>query len=289
MKTVLRTLALFPNWTEDPADHLADVERLAADYAKRNGHDAAAVLADLDALAGKIAAAAAELSDVQDMQAFTAAGLELGASTGSAPAGDLDACDRRAGDLEHQRQLYAALFDAVCRQLAAAGFTLTAHQIGGHKFNHQQRHSLAKLVTQPGRFTATAEDTATRERLIKNLYEALTQNGYISGPYEAFNYYFGPTVHPEAEKPASGLIWAKSDALFGVFAFMLADVMRSGRDVNYNTFLAAFPGRNEHTLRSAVSRARCADNKQSKSRRASRGKDELKDCIEQAIKETLKK
>lgn len=286
MQTVLRTLALFPGWTEDPAGHLADVERLAADYAKRNGHDAAAVLADLDALAGKIAAAAAELSDVQDMQAFNAATLELDAEAQPAGAENLA---RKAGDLEHQRQLYAALFDAVCGQLAAAGFTLTAHQIGGHKFNHQQRHSLAKLVTQPGRFTATAEDTATRERLIKNLYEALSQNGYISGPYEAFNYYFGPTVHPEAEKPTSGLIWAKSDALFGVFAFMLADVMRSGRDVNYNTFLAAFPGRNEHTLRSAVSRARCADNKQSKSRRASRGKDELKDCIEQAIKTTLKK
>lgn len=278
MQTVLRTLALFPGWTEDPAGHLADVERLAADYAKRNGHDAAAVLADLDALAGRIAAAAAELSDVQDMQAFTAAGLELGAS--GAAAGDLDACDRRADHLARQRQLYASLFDAVCRALAAVGFTLTAHQIGGHQFTHQQRRSLAQLTARPRRLE---DDQAAA------IYWKLTENGYITGPISAFMYYFGPTVHPEAEKPTAGLIWAKSTALFGVFVFTLAKIMQQADKPDYDTFIEAFPNMNAASLESAVSRARCAEYEQSKSRRATRGRAELIRCFNEALSITLKK
>lgn len=268
MQTVLRNLALFPGWTEDPAGHLEDVERLAAGYAKR-GHDAAAVLADLDTLAGRIAATEAELSDVEDMHAFTEA-------AGSTPA-ELGALAQRAGHLERQRQLYAAVFDAICRQLAAAGLQLTPHQIGGHKYSYQQRQSLAQLTAGPMQQGRLTEDTTAA------LYHQLTQRGYLRGPYEAFVYYFGPVVHPEAKKPASGLIWAKSPALFAVFALTLAKVMQVTSDaVDCLAFVEAFPGMNEDSLRSAVSRARCG-------RRATRGKDDLLNCFNEALSITPKK
>ena len=123
---------------------------------------------------------------------------------------------------QHVKAIIAALdalFCEICRALNAEGLTLTGRQISALKRAGLPDALAEELETIKGEHLASIPEA---ERLEDGsaaaLYEELTHQGLISGPYAAFSYYLGQ-VTPGKKKPqGEALKWTGNKAEFAYFA-----------------------------------------------------------------------
>lgn len=112
-----------------------------------------------------------------------------------------------------------ALFVELCRAMDAEGLTLTGGQISALKRAGLPDALAEELDAIKGEHLASIPEA---ERLEDGsaaaLYEELTRQGLISGPYAAFSYHLGQVTQGKQKAPREGLKWTGNKAEFAYFA-----------------------------------------------------------------------
>ena len=112
-----------------------------------------------------------------------------------------------------------ALFCEICRALDAEGLTLTGGQISALKRAGLPDALAEELETIKGVHLASIPEAERLEdESAAVLYEELTRQGFISGPYAAFSYYLGQVTRGKQKAPGEGLKWTGKKAEFAYFA-----------------------------------------------------------------------
>lgn len=122
-----------------------------------------------------------------------------------------------------------ALFVELCSALGAEGLTLTGGQISALKRAGLPDALAEELDAIKGEHLASIPEA---ERLEDGsaaaLYEELTRQGLISGPYAAFSYYLGQVTQGKQKAPREGLKWAGNKAEFAYFARLFSEFTQPG-------------------------------------------------------------
>lgn len=122
-----------------------------------------------------------------------------------------------------------ALFIELCRALGAEGLTLTGGQISALKRAGLPDALAEELDAIKGEHLASIPEA---ERLEDGsaaaLYEELTRQGLISGPYAAFSYYLGQVTQGKQKAPREDLKWAGNKAEFAYFARLFSEFTQPG-------------------------------------------------------------
>lgn len=122
-----------------------------------------------------------------------------------------------------------ALFCEICRALDAEGLTLTGGQISALKRAGLPDALAEELDAIKGEHLASIPEA---ERLedgsAATLYEKLTRQGLISGPYAAFSYYLGQVIPGEPKTPGEPLKWTGKRSEFAYFARCFANFTQRG-------------------------------------------------------------
>ena len=122
-----------------------------------------------------------------------------------------------------------ALFCEICRALDAEGLTLTGGQISALKRAGLPDALAEELNAIKGEHLASIQEA---ERLEDGsaaaLYEELTRQGLISGPYAAFSYYLGQVAQGKQKAPREGLKWAGNKAEVAYFARLFSEFTQPG-------------------------------------------------------------
>ena len=122
-----------------------------------------------------------------------------------------------------------ALFVELCRALDAEGLTLTGGQISALKRAGLPDALAEELEAIKGEHLASIPEA---ERLEDGnaaaLYEELTRQGLISGPYAAFSYYLGQVTREKRKAPGEGLKWTGNKAEFAYFARLFSEFTQPG-------------------------------------------------------------
>lgn len=122
-----------------------------------------------------------------------------------------------------------ALFVELCSALGAEGLTLTGGQISALKRAGLPDALAEELDAIKGEHLASIPEA---ERLEDGsaaaLYEELTRQGLISGPYAAFSYYLGQVTRGKQKAPREGLKWAGNKAEFAYFARLFSEFTQPG-------------------------------------------------------------
>lgn len=122
-----------------------------------------------------------------------------------------------------------ALFVELCRALDAEGLTLTGGQISALKRAGLPDALAEELEAIKGEHLASIPEA---ERLEDGnaaaLYEELTRQGLISGPYAAFFYYLGRVTREKQKAPREGLKWTGNKAEFAYFARLFSEFTQPG-------------------------------------------------------------
>lgn len=133
---------------------------------------------------------------------------------------------------QHVKAIIAALdalFCEICRALGAEGLTLTGGQISALKRAGLPDALAEELDAIKGEHLASIPEA---ERLEDGsaaaLYEELTRQGLISGPYAAFSYYLGQVTQGKQKAPREGLKWAGNKAEFAYFARLFSEFTQPG-------------------------------------------------------------
>ena len=117
-----------------------------------------------------------------------------------------------------------ALFAELCRALDAEGLTLTGGQISALKRAGLPDALAEELEAIKGEHLASIPE---RERLDDRsaaaLYEELTRQRLICGPYAAFAYYLGQVTRGKKKAPGEGLKWTGNKAEFAYFARLFSE------------------------------------------------------------------
>lgn len=112
-----------------------------------------------------------------------------------------------------------ASFVELCRALDAEGLTLTGGQISALKRAGLPDALAEELETIKGVHLASIPEAERLEdESAAVLYEELTRQGLISGPYAAFSYYLGQVTREKRKAPGEGLKWTGKEAEFAYFA-----------------------------------------------------------------------
>lgn len=112
-----------------------------------------------------------------------------------------------------------ALFCEICRALDAEGLTLTGGQISALKRAGLPDALAEELETiKRGHLASIPEAERLEDGSAAALYEELTRQGLISGPYSAFSYYLGQVTQGKQKAPREGLKWTGNKAEFAYFA-----------------------------------------------------------------------
>ena len=116
-----------------------------------------------------------------------------------------------------------ALFCEICRALDAEGLTLTGGQISALKRAGLSDALAEELEAIKGEHLASIPEAERLEdESAAILYEELTRQGLISGPYAAFSYYLGQATQGRQKAPREGLKWTGNEAEFAYFAQLFA-------------------------------------------------------------------
>lgn len=117
-----------------------------------------------------------------------------------------------------------ALFCKICRALDAEGLTLTGGQISAIKRAGLPDALAEELEAIKREHLASIQEA---ERLeggsAAALYDELTRQGLISGPYTAFSYYLGQVTQGKQKAPGEGLKWTGNKAEFAYFARLFSE------------------------------------------------------------------
>lgn len=117
-----------------------------------------------------------------------------------------------------------ALFVELCRALDAEGLTLTGGQISALKRAGLPDALAEELEAIKGEHLASIPEAERLEdRNAAALYEELTRQGLICGPYTAFAYHLGQVTRGKQEAPAEGLKWTGNKAEFAYFARLFSE------------------------------------------------------------------
>ena len=111
-----------------------------------------------------------------------------------------------------------ALFCEICRALDAEGLTLTGGQISALKRAGLPDALAEELETiKRVHLASIPEAERLEDKSAAALYEELTRQGLISGPYAAFSYYLGQVTREKRKAPGEGLKWMGNEAEFAYF------------------------------------------------------------------------
>ena len=112
-----------------------------------------------------------------------------------------------------------ALFCEICRALDAEGLTLTGGQISALKRAGLPDALAEELETiKRGYLASIPEEERLEDKSATALYEELTRQGLIFGPYTAFAYYLGQFTRGKQKAPGEDLKWTGNKAEFAYFA-----------------------------------------------------------------------
>ena len=122
-----------------------------------------------------------------------------------------------------------ALFCEICRALDAEGLTLTGGQISALKRAGLSDALAEELEAIKGEHLASIPEAERLEdESAAVLYEELTRQGLISGPYAAFSYYLGQATQGRQKAPREGLKWTGKEAEFAYFARLFSEFTQPG-------------------------------------------------------------
>ena len=122
-----------------------------------------------------------------------------------------------------------ALFVELCRALDAEGLTLTGGQISALKRAGLSDALAEELEAIKGEHLASIPEAERLEdRNAAALYEELTRQGLISGPYAAFSYHLGRVTREKQKAPGEGLKWTGNKAEFAYFARIFSEFTQPG-------------------------------------------------------------
>ena len=122
-----------------------------------------------------------------------------------------------------------ASFVELCRALDAEGLTLTGGQISALKRAGLPDALAEELETIKGVHLASIPEAERLEdESAAVLYEELTRQGFISGPYAAFSYYLGQVTQGKQKAPGEGLKWTGNKAEFAYFARLFSEFTQPG-------------------------------------------------------------
>lgn len=122
-----------------------------------------------------------------------------------------------------------ALFCEICRALDAEGLTLTGGQISALKRAGLPEALAEELETiKRGHLASIPEAERLEDGSAAALYEELTRQGLISGPYTAFSYYLGQVAQGKKKAPREGLKWTGKRSEFAYFARCFANFTQRG-------------------------------------------------------------
>lgn len=122
-----------------------------------------------------------------------------------------------------------ALFCEICRALDAQGLTLTGGQISALK-----RAGLPDALAEEleaikrERLASIPEAERLEDESAAALFEELTRQGFICGPYTAFYYHFGRVAQGKQKAPGEGLKWTGNKAEFAYFARLFSEFTQLG-------------------------------------------------------------
>ena len=122
-----------------------------------------------------------------------------------------------------------ALFCEICRALDAEGLTLTGGQISALKRAGLPDALAEELETIKREHLASIPEAERLEdESAAVLYEELTRQGFISGPYAAFSYYLGQVTRGKQKAPGEGLKWTGNKAEFAYFSRLFSEFTQPG-------------------------------------------------------------
>lgn len=122
-----------------------------------------------------------------------------------------------------------ALFAQLCRALDAEGLTLTGGQISTLKRAGLPDALAEELEAIKGEHLASIPEAERLEdESAAVLYEELTSQGLICGPYSAFCYYLGQVTQGKQKAPGEGLKWTGNKAEFAYFARLFSEFTQPG-------------------------------------------------------------
>lgn len=122
-----------------------------------------------------------------------------------------------------------ALFAQLCRALDAEGLTLTGGQISALKRAGLPDALADELETiKRGHLASIPEAERLEDESAAVLYEELTRQGLICGPYAAFCYYLGRVIQGKQKAPGEGLKWTGNKAEFAYFARLFSEFTQPG-------------------------------------------------------------
>ena len=122
-----------------------------------------------------------------------------------------------------------ALFVELCRALDAEGLTLTGGQISALKRAGLPDALAEELEAIKGEHLASIPEAERLEdRNAAALYEELTRQGLIFGPYAAFSYHLGRVTREKQKAPGEGLKWTGNKAEFAYFARLFSEFTQPG-------------------------------------------------------------
>lgn len=122
-----------------------------------------------------------------------------------------------------------ALFAQLCRALDAEGLTLTGGQISTLKRAGLPDALAEELEAIKGEHLASIPEAERLEdESAAVLYEELTRQGLICGPYAAFCYYLGQVAQGKQKAPGEGLKWTGNKAEFAYFARLFSEFTQPG-------------------------------------------------------------
>ena len=122
-----------------------------------------------------------------------------------------------------------ALFCEICRALDAEGLTLTGGQISTLKRAGLPDALAEELEAIKGEHLASIPEAERLEdESAAVLYEELTRQGLICGPYAAFCYYLGQVAQGKQKAPGEGLKWTGNKAEFAYFARLFSEFTQPG-------------------------------------------------------------
>lgn len=122
-----------------------------------------------------------------------------------------------------------ALFCKICRSLDAEGLTLTGGQISAIKRTGLPDALAEELeAIKRGHLASIPEAERLEDKSATALYEELTRQGLISGPYAVFSYYLGQVTQGKQKAPGDGLKWTGNKAEFAYFARLFSEFTQPG-------------------------------------------------------------
>ncbi len=147
-------------------------------------------------------------------------------------------------DLKTRIKQLNSIFVTICANLSAWGLTLSGGEISAlSRLGMPKRSKEALNMIKRDKVSVLPESERISTKTAAALYERLTHEGYISGPYSAFLYFLGESLNGPAKAPKTVLKWAGTLAQFAYFVWRytcLTQKYGTGYTIREKAFCAAF-------------------------------------------------